>query len=182
MFKQFNVVMKLSLLVLSILLMGVAANAQRGTTEIGVGAEAGLPLGDFGKGFKAGFGGYAKALFGVGFAGQVTATTGYSAFTAKGSSTEEKVTLYLVPILAGYRQNFNGFYVEPQAGIGIYGAKVKVMGESASSSETKFTWAAGVGYEKNSIDIGVRYQRGEFEGGSISMVGIRVGYNFQISK
>jgi hypothetical protein len=172
--------MKKLVLAICVTAISVTINAQSGTTHIGVGADLGVPTGDFGDGFKTGFGGYAKGLFGIGEAGQVTFTTGYSAFKAKGSTDDMKVTWNIIPLLAGYRHNFSGFYAEPQVGYSINSAKVKFEGESASDSEGAFAWAIGFGYVVNKVDFGARYQSAHKDGGSISLVGIHVGYNFSL--
>jgi hypothetical protein len=57
-----------------------------------------------------------RGLLGVGTAGQVSLTVGYASFKEKKESgTDAKFTM--LPILAGYRHNFNGLYVEPQVGL-----------------------------------------------------------------
>ena len=129
---------------------------------------------------KIGFGGSVKGLFGIGSAGQITLTSGYMAFGSKNLPDGYKANLSVIPVIAGYRQNFSGFYVEPQAGVGFINEKDKYQGESGTVSATKFTWAAGVGYVLNNIDLGARYQRSEFEDGSIGLVGIKIAYNIPI--
>ena len=86
----------------------------------------------------------------------------------------------ILPILLGYRHNFNGLYVEPQAGYGSYGAKATYLGTETKTSDGAFTWAVGLGYAKNGVDVGVRYQSGTKDGDNISLVGIHVGYNFTL--
>ncbi len=159
-----------------------SADAQKGNNQISVAAEVGLPIGDFGDGFKTGFGGSVKGLFGVGNSGQFTLTTGYSEYKVKNSSDEMGLSIGIIPILAGYRLSMNGFYVEPQLGYGVYAAKIKFEGDRISSSNGVFTYAAGVGYAKNKIDFGVRYQSGTEDGDNISLVGIHFGYNFSLGR
>jgi hypothetical protein len=172
--------MKKLFLAVSIALISVTTYAQKGTNQIGVGADLGIPIGDFGDGYKTGFGGYAKGLFGIGEAGQISFTTGYSSFKAKGSSEDMKVTSGIIPILAGYRHNFSGFYAEPQVGYSIVSTKVKSEGISASGSDGAFAWAVGFGYVISNIDFGARYQSSTKDGSSLSFVGIHVGYNFSL--
>ncbi|HKZ65003.1 MAG TPA: hypothetical protein VJ111_01540 [Chitinophagaceae bacterium] len=176
--------MKKVFLAICIVAISATGFAQKGNNQIGVGADLGIPIGDFGDAFKTGFGGYAKGLFGIGEAGQITFTTGYSAFKAKGSSSEESVTANIIPLLAGYRHNFSGFYAEPQIGYNIFGAKYKGT-ISGSDSEGGFAWAVGFGYVISDVDFGVRYQGGKPSGGGDgnsdwSFVGIHVGYNFSL--
>jgi hypothetical protein len=172
--------MKKVFLAVSIALISVTTYAQKGTNQIGVGADLGVPIGDFGDGYKTGFGGYAKGLFGIGEAGQITVTTGYSSFKAKGSTDDMKATAGIIPILAGYRHNFSGFYAEPQVGYSIIRSKVKSDGISFSASDGAFAWAIGFGYVVSDIDFGARYQSATKDGSSISFVGIHVGYNFSL--
>jgi len=156
----------------------IGVNAQKGNNQVGVAFDLGIPTGDFGDGFKTGFGGQIRGLLGVGTAGQVSLTTGYSSFKEKEETgMDEKFSI--LPVLVGYRHNFSGFYVEPQVGYGSYGAKATVLGTESKSSEGAFTWAAGIGYAKNGIDLGARYQSGQKDG-SISLIGIHLGYNFTL--
>lgn len=178
--------MKKVFVAISIALVSVTTYAQKGTTQIGVGADVGIPVGDFADEVKTGFGGYAKGLFGIGEAGQITITSGYSSFKAKGSSDEGSGSLTIIPLLAGYRHNFSGFYAEPQIGYNIYGAKVNVGGLKLKTTEGGLGWAVGFGYVVNNVDLGIRYQGGkpsgvEGENPDWGFVGIHVGYNFSLS-
>ncbi len=162
------------------IIVSLAAHAQSGTTKIGIGAELGAPIGNAKDVLKMGFGGSAKALFGIGNAGQITLTSGYSTFSAKGLDDGEKASLSIIPLIAGYRQNFNGFYVEPQAGAGLILEKDENGYGSEKGSTTRFTWAVGAGYVISNVDVGVRYQRSEANGGNFSYVGIKVAYNIPL--
>jgi hypothetical protein len=162
----------------------MGANAQTGHNQIGIGPEVAIPLGDFGDGFNTGFGGSVKGMFGIGAAGQVTLTSGYTIFKAKNLPSGVDVKASIIPILLGYRHNFNGFYVEPQAGYGILGSKVSGAGSpyDGSDSDGGFTWAAGIGYAmQQGIDIGARYQSTEKDG-STALIGFTVRYNFSLGK
>jgi hypothetical protein len=161
----------------------MGANAQKGNNQIGIGPEVAIPMGDFGDAFKTGFGGSVKGMFGVGTAGQVTLTSGYTTFKAKGLESGEKFNTGIIPILLGYRHNFSGFYVEPQAGYGVYTYKASGMGSGldGSNSSGAFTWAVGIGYAmKEGVDIGARYQSGEKDGSSTGLIGFTVRYNFSL--
>lgn len=161
----------------------IGANAQSGKNQIGIGPEVNIPTGDFGDGFKTGFGGSIKGMLGVGTAGQVTLTTGYTTFKGKNVPSGADFNYHIIPILAGYRQNFSGFYVEPQVGYGIYGSKISGFGSGldGSSSDGAFTWAAGIGYAmEQGLDIGARYQSGHKNGSSIPLIGISVRWNFSL--
>jgi hypothetical protein len=173
---------KLFIAIVALTAASTASFAQRGLNQISIGPEVNIPTGDFGEGVKTGFGGSIKALFGIGTAGQITLTTGYTTFKFKDLEDlgDIKANYYIVPFLAGYRQNFSGFYVEPQVGYGLYGAKFKGGGESETSSDGAFTYAVGLGYAMGPVDLGVRYQAGTQDGETLSLVGVRVAYVFNL--
>ena len=174
--------MKKLFLAICIAAISVTSYSQKGHNQIGIGADVGIPIGDFGDAFKTGFGGYAKGLFGIGEAGQITFTTGYLAFKAKDLGSDESLTASIIPLMLGYRHNFSGFYAEPQAGYNIFGAKAKFFGQSESDSEGGFGYAIGIGYVISNVDLGVRYQGGKpsGDGDDWSFIGIHVGYNFTL--
>lgn len=148
---------RLLILFIMMLAMKTVTYAQTGNNQVSIGPEVDLPIGTFGDYYKLGFGGSVKGLFGVGTAGQVTLMAGYSSFTGKSDAPGYDLSSYkfnIIPILVGYRQNFSGFYAEPQLGMAIYNTKVSGISES----ETRFTWAIGAGYAMSAFDIGVRYQ------------------------
>ena len=171
--------MKKLLLLLPVILITAFASAQKGNNQIGVAFEVGIPMGDFGDVAKTGFGGLLRGLYGVGEAGQVSFTTGYTTFGWKDLGPDESGNTWIIPLLVGYRHSFSGFYVEPQLGYGIIGDKYKYAGQSYSDSEGGFAWGGGIGFARNGFDGGVRYQ-GITKNGTLSMIGFHVGYNFSL--
>lgn len=160
-------------------LTSFAVFAQQGNNQIGAGLELGLPLGDFGEGSEMGIGGSLKGLYGIGQAGQVGLTLGYISFGMKESTSSASGSSGIIPIMATYRHHFNGFYLEPQAGLSLHKAKVNIDGMgSVSSSSSAFGYAIGAGYLIGDVDISARYQGASKDGGSMSFIGIRLGYNF----
>src|SRR5688572_2756940 len=105
-------------------LFSLTTLAQKGRVQIGVGAEVALPNGDFNTISKTGFGGSVKAMYGISNRGQITLTSGYQAFATKEFFKEilgaDKINSSIIPVLAGYRHYFKGFYLEPQAGYGFF--------------------------------------------------------------
>jgi hypothetical protein len=154
----------------------IGANAQSGNNQVGIAFDAGIPTGDLKDAVKTGFGGQVRGLLGVGTAGQVSLTVGWMTFKEK-EETGYNMKFNALPILAGYRHNFSGIYVEPQVGYGSY--KFKMDGFDGES-EGAFTWAAGVGYAKSGVDVGVRYQSATKDGENLSLIGIHLGYNFTL--
>ena len=162
------------------IIVSLATHAQSGTTKIEIGPELSIPVGNAKDVLKMGFGGSAKALFGICNAGQISLTSGYITFKGKDLYSGEKASLSVIPLMAGYRQNFSGFYVEPQAGAGLILIKDENGDESEKSSSTRFTWAIGAGYIISNVDVGVHYQRSEANGGNLSYVGIKIAYNIPL--
>jgi len=173
--------MRKVILVLASFFVLSAIKAQSGKNQIGIASEVGIPMGDFKDAVKTGFGGSLKYLHGVGTAGQVSLTSGYTIYNAKDVPSGYTVRSSIIPILLGYRQNFSGVYVEPQAGYGIYGSKFKGGGVDESNSDGAFTWAIGVGYAmEQGLDIGARYQSASKNSATTSLIGLHLGYNFSL--
>jgi opacity protein-like surface antigen len=174
--------MKKNLLSLVCFIFSFVTQAQQGSNHIGIGGTLGIPTGDFSDAVKVGYGGYVRGMVGVGNAGEATLTTGITSYRLKGLPPDVTAYYTIIPILIGYRHNLTGFYLEPQLGIGIYGAKATYSGQSNSDSKSAFTWAAGLGYQFSGIDIGLRYQSGKIKdaGSPFSIVGINVGYNIPL--
>lgn len=157
------------------------AIAQSGNNQLGIGVDVNIPLGDFGDVMKTGFGGTAKFLYGIGTSGQLTLTSGYTVFKPKEELNGYDISTSIIPILAGYRHNFSGFYVEPQVGYGIYGSKVTYLGNEETDSQGAFTWAAGLGYAMaKGLDLGVRYQSASKDGENTDLFGISARWNFSL--
>ena len=170
---------KIYMVLLATILIYASSLAQKGNNRIGIGADISIPTSDFGSYFKTGFGGYAKALFGVGKSGQVSFTSGYSNFKA---TEGVPLTLSFIPLLIGYRANFNGFFVEPQLGYLVIGGKALTPeDELVTGSTGSFMWAAGAGYVfNNKVEISARYQMGSKQGTNLGSFGLRLGYNFSL--
>lgn len=173
---------KIYMSLLATILICAGSYGQKGENRIGVGADLGIPTSDFSSYFKTGIGIYAKGLFGVGKSGQVTLTSGFSSFKNVGEATDFSASLGMVPLLIGYRANFNGFFIEPQMGYSIL--NFKATSDEAgffTQSTGAFTWAAGAGYVFNKqFEVSARYQGTSKNGTSISFFGLRLGYNFSL--
>lgn len=167
---------KVFLTVAAVFAIASASFAQTGKNQIGVGAEVGLSTGE-GGGLQ--FGGTGKYLHGIGTAGQVTFTAG--ALFHSESEDEVKATLTQIPLLLGYRHNFNGLYVEPQLGYMSSKVTVKVDGEKLySGSDGALAYGIGGGYVfANGLDLGVSYRNSAKSGYSGAIV-FRAGFNFSL--
>jgi hypothetical protein len=87
----------------------------------------------------------------------------------------------MIPVLAGYRHNFNGLYVEPQLGYQSYKATVKVDGEKiGSGSDGAFAYAVGGGYAfTNGLDLGLSY-RNAAKSGYTGTIVFRAAFNINL--
>src|SRR5688572_21828515 len=111
---------KAFLSIFALVAITVSGFAQEGNNQVSPAAELALPTGDAGDANKLGLGATVKGLYGIGEAGQITFTTGFLASSAKPEYKDalgaDKITSSMIPLLAGYRHHFNGFYAEPQVG------------------------------------------------------------------
>lgn len=158
----------------------LSASAQKGNNAISIGFDVSNYTGDYNDAYKTGFGGSVKGLYGIGSAGQITLTSGYTFFKGKDMPEDYDATASIIPILAGYRHNLKGFYIEPQVGYGIYGMKMESPDGDFDDSEGAFTWAAGLGYTYKGFDLGARYQSAHKDGNSSGFIGVRLGYNISL--
>jgi hypothetical protein len=182
--------MKKFLILAAFSILALSTYAQRGVNYLGLAFEAGIPTGDFSEAVNVGIGGSLKLLMGVGSSpdGQISFTTGYNSFAIKpqllgGSGIN--ASYFIIPILLGYRHNFNGLFLEPKLGAAIYGLRASAMGQSDSDSDAGFTWAMCAGFaSKKGFELGVRYQSGKLSDGDspFSLVGIHIGYNLSLKK
>ena len=172
------------MVVLAATLFSSVSFAQKGNNQIGAGGDLSFPVGDFGDHFKTGFGVYVKGMLGVGKAGQVTLTTGYSGFKERGSWTDYTSTVNIIPLFLGYRHYFNSLFVEPQLGYAMYGSKyVSPDDGSWTESDGALNVAACIGYIfDKQVEVSARYQTGGKDGWNVNVFGLRVGYNFSLKK
>ncbi len=173
---------RICVLTIASFLISTAGISQKGNNTIGGGGDLCFPTGQFGDFFKTGFGVYGKTMLGIGKAGQMTFTSGYSSFKLSENLPGATVTFSLIPLLVGYRHNFNGVFIEPQLGYSIVGAKTISEEEgSMTDADGFFTAAANIGYVFNrQVEVSLRYQAGGKNGSDVHLLGLRLGYNFSL--
>ena len=170
--------MERKLLVMCMLMVSASlCFAQSGNNQLSIGVETNFFLSNgYSSIYNPGIGGNLKGLYGVGDAGQITLTSGYTSYSGKSGSQFGDQTLSLIPILAGYRYNLkSGLYAEGQAGLGILDTKAA----GYSFSQSNFAGALNVGYTYNGLDVSFRYYS---EGDVISLFAIRLAYNFSLGR
>ena len=131
-----------------------------------IGVEAGFPMGDFGTGFKTGFGGTLRYEHPVGDNLALMLTTGIIAFGAKDNTIANYSgpSSATAPIQVGAKYYFqeqqSGFYGQAELGVHIFVLASQTVGTETvkASSSTGFSYAPAVGYALDNWDFSVRYQ------------------------
>jgi hypothetical protein len=141
--------------------------------EVSIGAEGGLPLGDFKETSKFGYGGSVKFAYNTDPNVAITLQSGYLSFSGKTIGLFEYPRLGFIPVKLGGRYTFpGGLYLEPQFGVTFINENVG----------TGFTYAGNLGYHMvPGIDISARYE-GISKDGTVSFIGFRVAYAFGSGK
>ncbi|MEE1944998.1 hypothetical protein VRU48_07765 [Pedobacter sp. KR3-3] len=149
------------------------AQTQGAVQKLGIGAEVVLPVSQGSSGVL-GLGASLKYEHPIAPALNFTLSGGYvNLFSTERGASE---SLNLIPLKAGAKYYFGkGFYGATELGASILSGD----GESV----TAFTFAPGLGVSlasksKNNVDIGLRYENLSANGGSLSLLGLRIGYNF----
>ena len=149
-----------------------------GRPSLSLGAEVGIPSGDFNRTAKLGLGGSLKALFPVFEGGALTLSAGYINFSGDeiGNTGVKHAAANLIPFKAGLRYNLSpgGVYLEPQLGY------TSISYDGPGSGTGGFTYAANLGVMLQAIDLSIRYEGISREGLKLPFVGIRGAYNFRL--
>ncbi len=90
----------------------------------------------------------------------------------------------LIPLLIGYRHNFDGIFIEPQAGYMVIGAKMNSAEEGTmTDSGGLLSGALSIGYVfDKQVEISARYQVAGKNGSNLNLFGLRLGYNFSLGR
>ena len=173
--------MKLFFLITSFFSFSILATAQKGNNLVGISLDLGIPLGDFEDFAQVGIGGTVRGLYGVGTAGHITLTTGYSYFRWKDLIPGEDANSHIIPVLIGYRHNFPPFFVEPYIGYASYGEKYSYLNNTSSASIGSFAWGGGLGWSRGGFEGGVRFL-GLTKEGTLPTVFVYIGYDLPLGK
>jgi hypothetical protein len=176
--------------------------AQNG--RFSVGAEIGMPMGDFSDGNGVGFGGSLRYELPMGDKLGLGLTAGYITFGGKSvddglGGTYDNPSFSVIPIQAFLKYYFN----EQQSGLygmvdlGVHSSSVKtpeisytdpisgqvvVISPEETHTSTDLSYAPEIGYHLANLDLGLRYQIISTEGSSTSYLGLRVAYVFGSAK
>lgn len=170
------------LVLAAILFLWVNAKAQT-SSNISIGAEFGLPSGNFVSLSGIGLGASAKADFPVSSQIALTVNAGFMNFFGKRNQLINLRDLTFIPLKGGVKYQNQSFYAEAQVGAGL----------SINSQRNVFIWSPGIGNQfklsgSNKLDIGIRYEAwagknetnilGINNSSSKGFAGIRVAYVF----
>ncbi len=171
-----------TLMLLSIVLISVQASAQKMSKKvsIGFGLEGGIPVGTTGTGYSFSGGLTLRGSYHLG-PGFITLTTGALAWIPKTltSGVDLKASLQ-IPVKAGYKFIFMN-YLFAMAEVGYNSFRTYGMdanGDMIAFSNTGVVFAPAVGVQFKSLELGLRYETLTMTGGSASMLGLRLGFNF----
>jgi hypothetical protein len=166
-------------LLLSIVAVVAISSASFAQGRFSVGAELGLPMGDFGDAAGIGFGGSLRYEGTINDNLNWTGTLGYLTFSEKDNSG---LKVSMIPVQAGvkyyFTESFSGFY--GAAELGVHMVKSKFEGEffgvpvSVSESSTEFSFAPALGYHLGAVDVALRYQIVS----DANYLGVRLAYVF----
>lgn len=152
--------------------------AQQGDVQVNLGFDAGITLNDYYQNqFPASFGGSIKGLVRASTSGQLSLTGNYLYFPIDAAlPTGENLSLHLIPVLAGYRLNFQPFFLEPQLGGALFINRFKNAPTTYSESQLEFAFAAELGYVMESLELSLRYQHAGPSPFHLGLLGIRAAY------
>lgn len=142
---------KVSFSLLLVTIFSLYSKAQKGNNELSINVEAAINNDVFGPGI------FGKYAYGIGKSSELTFRVGITAFSTVFVKPDYHVT-NTIPFLAGYKYNFNRFFVEPQIGIGALNGKVDIGGDIARPSVAAAYAGIGAGYAFHSkLNIGIRF-------------------------
>jgi len=190
-----NLITKLiAITFVAILISSQYSVAQNGRFSLG--AEVGIPMGDFGDAANAGFGGSIRYEMPLSGNLALTGTVGYMVFSGKDQTilgfTIKGSDWSMIPIQVGAKYYFteqqNGFYGMVELGVHSSSIKspeytttyfgVPITVPSATATSTDLSYAPELGYHLANIDLGLRYQMISTSGSSTSYLGLRLAYVF----
>lgn len=175
---------KLTIALLLFLIISFSSYGQYGEDYINIGFDAGITLNEFYQTqFPAGFGASIKGLYGVGLDGQVSLTANYLYFPLDRSlvlPAGENLVFHHVPILVGYRFNFDRFFLEPQLGGALFATRYRFDQDRYTETATAFAFAAEAGYVFDMVEVSFRYQHSGSSPHHLGLLGIRAAYRIPL--
>lgn len=154
-------------------------------SELSIGLETGLAVGNLRDYSSFGVGGTAKYAYNFNESIAATFQTGYIDFISKNvvnpnpNNGTGKINTSQIPLKVGVRYGIGRFYMEPQLGMSIL--REKWVDGGVSNSSTAFTYAGNIGVlATRNFDLSVRYEGISKKSGSIGYLGLRLAYAFPL--
>jgi len=159
---------------------------QAQSTQLSIGADAMLPIGDFNEWASFGVGPAIGIEFPAGDRAGLVVQFAYNFLTPQDDIGIDSWTI--MPIQAGgkfyFQENQDGFYGSLLLGLHSQTFKTKeidagpLLGTipSVTESESDFSWALGLGYQLEKFDIGARYNAISDNSENWGYIGFRVAY------
>lgn len=174
---------KNKILLLFILFLISGTLKAQSQANIGIGAEIGLPSGNFANLSGIGLGASLKADLPIASDFAISLNGGFMNFFGKRNQLFKVQDLTYIPVKAGLKYQLSeSFYAEGQLGAGF---SIK------NGQNTLFVWSPGIGNQfklsgENKLDFGIRYEAwtgknaagGLDKSSSKGFVGVRVAYVF----
>lgn len=147
--------------------------------SFGFGLEAGLPTGDVKEAYNFAGGLTLRLSYHAG-PGFITLTSGGIAFIPESFEGEDVKAGLLIPVKAGYKYIIQDrFFLMGEVGYGSFKQYYSdENNELASVSNGGFAFAPSAGVQFNAFEIGLRYESVSMPEGSLSFLGLRLGFNF----
>ncbi|PZP49115.1 MAG: hypothetical protein DI598_08615 [Pseudopedobacter saltans] len=156
-------------------------------SELSIGVETGLAVGNLKHYSSMGVGGSVKYAYNFNESMAATFQSGYISFISKNPTHDGtnygngKIKTSQIPFKAGFRYSLGRFYMEPQLGVSLL--RQKMIDTGNSDNTTGFTYAGNIGVlATRDFDISVRYEGISKSGGSIGYLGLRLAYSFPFGK
>ncbi len=165
---------------------------QAQTTQLSIGADAMLPVGDFSERASFGVGPALGVEFPAGERAGLVVQLAYNFMTAQDDANIDSWTI--MPIQAGgkfyFQENQKGAYGSLMLGLHNQNVTTKEIDggplvgtiPSVKESETDFSWAVGLGYQLEKLDIGARYNAISDSNAKWGYFGFRVAYLIGLGK
>ena len=147
--------------------------------SVGFGFEGGLPTGDA-KTYYQATGGMTIRFSVLAGPGYASFTTGGIGFIPKDLTASNVRAVLQVPAKFGYKYVITGpLFVMGELGYSHVVSYYKDQNDNlASSTSGGFTYAPAIGVQSHSFEFSIRYESVSLNGGSLSFVGGRLGFNF----
>ena len=163
-----------------LLLAGLSLSAQKEGKKwsVGFGLEAGAPVGDVKDSyhFTAGVTVRFSYMAGPGYLTFTTGVVGYDPKKVPGGQTKAALQ---IPFKAGYKYIFvKHLFVMGELGYSTYRYYYDDGGNLVSTSTGGFTYAPSIGVNFGVFEAAIKYESIAVSGGTVSNVGLRLGFNF----